>query len=310
MAGASVLVGCSGGADSLALAAAVAFEAPRAGLAAGALVVDHRLQEGSGDVARRAAEQCRDMGLRPVDVARVVVRDIRAGPEAAARAARMDTLQQHAEQLGAALVMVGHTRDDQAEQVLLGLARGSGSRSLSGMPSARPIGAGSAVVLVRPLLGVGRDTTDQACAALGLVPWRDPHNTDRRFSRVRAREAMARLEELLGPGVPAALARTAYLLRDDADALEAAADTAYAGLGAPPWAVSDLAALPAAVRRRVWQRVAGALGAPAGALSSAHLSAVDALVTDWHGQGPVDLPGGHRVTRRADRVCPLSHPQS
>jgi tRNA(Ile)-lysidine synthase len=309
-----VLVACSGGADSLALAAATAHVAPREGWRAAAVVVDHGLQAGSEEVARRAGALVSGLGL-PVEVVRCAVEATAAGPEADARRERYAALGAVAGRLGASAVLLGHTRDDQAEQVLLGLARGSGARSLSGMPPrralggaggnqrARPVGsADEGVVLGRPLLGVTRAQTWQACADLGLEPWSDPHNEDPRYARVRVRRALTMLEADLGPGLAGGLARTADLLRDDADALDAAAEAAYRGLGDPPWPVTELSALPRAVRTRLWRRLALAAGSPGTDLTSEHLLAVDALVTAWHGQGPLHLPGGARAGRSGDRV--------
>jgi tRNA(Ile)-lysidine synthase len=226
-----VLVACSGGPDSLALAAAVAFEAPRAGLHAGAVIVDHDLQEGSLAAAGRAADQCRSLGLDPVELVSVEVRPSGSaqagsgsGPESRARDARYGAFEEVARRLGAVAVLLGHTRDDQAEQVLLGLARGSGARSLSGMPARRGR-------YLRPLLGVGRATTVAACAAAGLTVWVDPHNSDPAYGRVRARGLLPVLEAGLGPGTVVALARTADLLREDADALDDFAAQARAELG-------------------------------------------------------------------------------
>ncbi len=208
-----VLAACSGGQDSLALAAALAFVAPRAGLRAGAVTVDHGLQEGSAERAAEVALTLRGLGLDPVRTATVTVAGP-GGPEAAARAARYAALEETAADVGAVAVLLGHTLDDQAETVLLGLARGSGPRSLAGMPPRRGL-------FVRPLLGVRRSVTAAACAALGLPAWSDPHNADRRFARVRVRlDALPALEAALGPGVAEALARTADQLRDDAEVLE------------------------------------------------------------------------------------------
>ncbi len=221
-----VLAACSGGADSLALAAALAFEAPGAGLRAGAVVVDHDLQPGSARVAADAAGCLHALGLDPVDVVTVEVESTGDGLEAAARSARYAALEAAADRHGALTVLLGHTLDDQAEQVLLGLTRGSGARSLSGMPSARGR-------FRRPLLGVSREQCRASVAAQGLTWWDDPMNEDPAFTRVRARRAVADLERDLGPGVAAALARTASQLRDDADHLDGLADTA-AGLAGPP----------------------------------------------------------------------------
>lgn len=300
-----LLVACSGGADSLALAAAAGFVVPRCGGSVAGVVVDHGLQAGSGEVAATAASRCRELGLDPAEVLPVEVTDVGEGPESAAREARHMALHTAAERLGAAAILLGHTRDDQAEQVLLGLARGSGTRSLAGIPPARPARPGSTVLLVRPFLGLPRTTTEGTCRALGLDPWSDPHNDDPTFTRVRARRVLPILERELGPGVAAALARTADLLRDDAEALDAAARSAYRGLGDPPWPVSELTDLEPAVRRRVWRHLALRWGSPSGALTGEHLRAVDRLVTDWRGQGPIDLPGGLRVHRRGALVSLL-----
>jgi tRNA(Ile)-lysidine synthase len=230
-----------------------------------------------------------------VDVVRVSV-DAAGGPEAAARAARYDALARVARRDGAAVVLTGHTLDDQAETVLLGLGRGSGARSLSGMaPSSVRAGG----LLLRPFLRVRRQTTTAACAALGLRPWQDPHNSDRSYARARVRhEALPALEAALGPGVAQALARTADLLRGDADALDALADAgAVDGL-----AVGDLLGLPAAVRTRVLRRAAIAAGARAGGLTQAHVGELERLVVDWRGQQGVSLPGGLVAERRCDRL--------
>lgn len=304
---AQVLVACSGGPDSLALAAATAHVAPREGLRAGAVVVDHDLQAGSDEVARRTAAIVSGLGL-PVEVVRRRVEETSAGPEADARRARYAALGEAAHGLGADVLLLGHTQDDQAEQVLLGLLRGSGARSSAGMPARRPLVASGSdggvrpVVVGRPLLGVTRAQTAQACRELGLEPWSDPHNADARFTRVRARRALAALEADLGPGLAKGLARTAGLLRDDADALDESADAAYHRLGDPPWEVSKLVQLPRAVRTRLWRRLALASGSPGTDLTSEHLLAVDALVTGWRGQGPLHLPGGVRAGRQGDRV--------
>ena len=306
-----VLVACSGGADSLALAAATAFEAPRAGVRAGAVIVDHRLQPGSAQVAERAAGQCRELGLDPVEVRTVRV-GTESGPEADARSARYAALSEAAVGLDARCVLVAHTRDDQAETVLLALARGSGTRSLAGMaphttlPSRRPQ---EPIGLIRPFLDdITREQTRAACTALGLTWWDDPHNVDRRYLRVRTRAALRDLEQDIGPGVVAGLVRSAQIARRDADLLdELARDAAYE-IGGPPWAAADLAALPDAVRTRVWRLLLTAQGATAADVGRVHVLAVDALLTAWHGQGPVDVPGGLRVRRVASRLHVESGP--
>ncbi|WFE51372.1 tRNA lysidine(34) synthetase TilS [Micromonospora sp. WMMD1155] len=297
-----VLVACSGGADSLALAAATVFVAPRLGRSTVLVTVDHGLQVGSAQRAEAVAAWARGAGFTAASVARVEVAGRPGGPEAAAREARYEALTEAARQHDAVAVLTGHTRDDQAETVLLALARGAGPRGLAGMPARREL---EGVPLLRPLLEIGRDQTRAACAVLGLSPWQDPHNTDPSYARSRVRaDLLPALVRALGPGVVDNLARTARLVAADNAALDevvAAALTAArhpdGGLSAP-----TLLALPPAVRGRVLHSWARELGALPGALSHRHVSALDALVTAWRGQGPADLPGGVRVLRRADRL--------
>jgi tRNA(Ile)-lysidine synthase len=292
-----VLVACSGGADSLALAAAVAFVAPRVGVPAGLVTVDHGLQAGSDRRAADVAAWARTAGLAPVQIATVDVAGRAGGPEAAAREARYAALTDVARAHGAS-VLLGHTRDDQAETVLLALARGAGPRGLAGMPARREA---AGVTLLRPLLGIGRADTRKACAALGLSPWADPHNTDERYARARVRaDALPALVAALGPAVVDNLARTASLLAADTAALDALAASALAAARAGPGlTVSALAALPTAIRTRVLHAWARELGAAGAALSHRHVVALDALVVDWHGQGVTRLPGGIGVGRVA-----------
>ncbi|MGH3301503.1 MAG: tRNA lysidine(34) synthetase TilS [Streptosporangiaceae bacterium] len=301
-----VLAACSGGADSLALAAALAFEARRAGLLPGGVTVDHGLQTGSAARARRVTEVMTALGLSPALSVAVTVAAPGAsphpGPEAAARNARYAALDQAAETAGAVAVLLGHTLDDQAETVLLGLARGSGARSLAGM-------APSSGRYLRPLLGIRRDQTRAACTALSLDPWDDPQNRDPALTRARVRsQLMPALAEALGPGVAEALARTADLLRADAEVLDGIAAAEADRLGGPAmareqgWPARDLAALPAAVRNRLLRLAALAAGCPAGALSQRHVRRMDELVTSWHGQRWADLPGGVRCERRYGRL--------
>ncbi|HET9971964.1 MAG TPA: tRNA lysidine(34) synthetase TilS [Streptosporangiaceae bacterium] len=301
-AGELVLVACSGGADSLALAAATAFVAPRLGLRAGAVTVDHGLQPGSAERAADIVVLLAKLGLDPVRSTAVAVAPAGAsGPENAARVARYGALDTAAAADGATAVLLGHTLDDQAETVLLGLARGSGGRSLAGMPARRGR-------YRRPLLAVRRAATAAACAELGLEPWQDPHNSDFRFTRARVRhQALPALEAALGPGVAEALARTAAQLRADAECLD---DLAFAESGQLRRGGSDpagldvawLAALPAAIRTRVLRDAAVMAGCPPGALAAGHIGQVDALVTAWRGQRWADLPGGVRARRQAGKV--------
>ena len=277
---------CSGGPDSLALAAATAHvvrDRPVRGL-----VVDHGLQEGSDLVAARAAGQLDGLGLTEVQVLPARVGGS-GGPEAAARRARYAALEAARPQGG--LVLLGHTLDDQAETVLLGLGRGSGPRSIAGMRPLNPPWA-------RPFLDLPRETTAAACAELGLEPWRDPHNADGRFTRVRLRtEALPLLDDVLQGGVARALARTAAQLRDDSDALDHLAERALAASSAVGTGldVRGFDQEPAAVRRRalrLWLLRQGVAE-----VSDDHLRAADSLVADWRGQGPHHLPGNFVLRR-------------
>lgn len=287
----AAVVGLSGGADSLALTAALAFEAPKAGISVTAVIVDHGLQPGSAEVAERAAAQASALGLE-AEVVRVRVASSGDGPEAAARDARRAALREGVRRRGARSVLLAHTLDDQAETVLLGLSRGSGAASLAGMA---PATVDDDVTWRRPLLGVRRATTRAACAADGLRPWDDPHNTDPAFARVRVRRAVLPvLEAELGPGIAEALARTAEQLREDAAAfaemieetIEDIVEPAEAGIAV---SVAALAANPPALRHRIIRHVVASefhVG-----LTRTQTLEVARLVTDWSGQGPIDLPG-------------------
>jgi tRNA(Ile)-lysidine synthase len=283
------LVACSGGADSIALAAATVFECLRSGRPAGLITVDHGLQAGSAEQARQVGILGYELGFDPVQVVRVNVGSA-GGPEAAARQARYAALQQARAFLPGALVLLGHTADDQAETVLLGLGRGSGGRSIAGMRS-------ESAGYLRPLLSLRRSQTLAACQALGLPVWQDPHNEERRYRRVRLRhEVLPLLEDVLAGGVTEALARTASQLQGDLDALDEIAAAVLAtvvtpaGLGVAAFADQPEAILSRCVK--TW-----AEGAGAGPLTAEHIGQLSRLVRDWHGQGPVDLPGGYSVNR-------------
>ncbi|QIK74547.1 tRNA lysidine(34) synthetase TilS [Nocardioides piscis] len=290
--GAVVAVACSGGADSLALLSATIFEGHKRALHVVGVTVDHGLQEGSAAHAARVVEQMAAMGADETFTATVSVSAAGLGPEAAARQARYAVLEEVSERLSA-LVLLGHTLDDQAETVLLGLARGSGGRSLAGM---RREFDGFA----RPLLDVRRDDTLTACQVEGLQVWDDPHNADPGFTRVRVRSTvLPMLEDELGPGVAQTLARTADQLRDDMGLLDELADEVLARVATPHGlSVPLLAAQHPALRRRVVRLAALAAGAPAGELFHEHVLAVDGLLTDWRGQKWIHLPGHLRAVRR------------
>ncbi|MGW3647978.1 tRNA lysidine(34) synthetase TilS [Streptomyces sp. NPDC000878] len=298
-----VLVACSGGADSMALASALAFEAPKLGLRAGGVTVDHGLQPGSDLRADEVVLRLTELGLAPVESIAVTV-GREGGPEAAARDARYAALDGAAERHGATAVLLGHTRDDQAETVLLGLARGSGIRSLSGMAAVSG-GPGAPGRYRRPFLQLDRQTARKACMVQSLPVWDDPHNADPAYTRSRLRhEGLPALEKALGKGVVEALARTAQLSRDDADALDTWARQAEASVrdAAGLLECAKLYALPPAVRRRILRSAAIEAGAPAGSLFARHIEEVDRLITGWRGQGAINLPGRVVAQRQGGRL--------
>jgi tRNA(Ile)-lysidine synthase len=299
--GARLLVACSGGADSLALASATVFEGRDQGWYVVGVTVDHGLQPDSAERAERVVGQLAALGVDETVTARANVDAPGLGPEAAARAARYALLDDVRERFEAEAVLLGHTRDDQAETVLMGLARGSGGRAIAGMRRAFDH-------YRRPLLDVSHIDTVTACQVEGIVVWDDPHNSDDSFTRVRVRRrVLPLLEDELGPGVTESLARTADMLRGDMELLDAYAEEALADVTVDDGlSVAATAALEAPIRSRVLRAAAVAAGAPSGETFHQHVVAVDALVTDWHGQKWVDLPGHVRAVRR-DGVLSFEH---
>ena len=290
-----VVVACSGGADSLALLAATVFETRRTDRRTIGVTVDHGLQEGSDAHASHVVEQMERLGVDETVTVRVQVSGA-ANVEAGAREGRYAALGQVAESLPAVVVLLGHTRDDQAESVLLGLARGSGGRSLTGMRRGFE-------VFRRPLLDLGRADTEAACRAEGIEWWTDPHNSDPRFLRARVRhDVLPVIERELGPGIAPALARTGEMLRDDMDALDDLAEQfviEHADEDGLP--VGLLRETARAIRTRALRLVLLAAGAPATDLTRAHVLAVDDLVHGGSGRS-LDLPGRVRAERVGDRL--------
>ena len=300
-AGDSAIVAVSGGADSLALAYALNKEARDLAITLIGVTVDHQLQSGSADQAKKVQLALKEMGFQEALIEKVIVEE-NSGLEADARAARYAALDSVAHAFGASQIFLGHTRDDQAETVLLGLARGSGTRSLSGM----------AVVngkYARPFLNITREQTVAACAEAELIPWNDPHNENEKFTRVKVRNKVLPLMEAeLGPGIAAALSRSAAILRDDADALDEMAQAVISRVDLKDLDCAALAELPRAIRSRILRAAIYAAGAPSGSVSADHLAAVEALVTSWRGQGETSLPGGVKVARISGRLSLLARP--
>ena len=295
-----VCIGVSGGADSLALAAAAKLESKNFSIDLVAVIVDHGLQANSAEIAEFAKQQLIKLGFQDIFVGRASVQ-ITDGLEASARRARYKVFQQAIETYGPNTFLLGHTKNDQAEGVLLGLARGSGTKSLSGMQEVSGI-------FVRPLLGIDRATTEIACHESNIEYWVDPHNSNQDFTRVRVREnILPLLENDIGPGIIDALARSAKILREDAIALDEWAENVFRQVEPMDIEISILTTLPVAVRSRVLRMAIYAAGAPAGSISAAHLEPIEAFVSDWRGQGHTSLPGGVKVCRISGRLS-LSKP--
>jgi len=295
-----VCIGVSGGADSLALAAAAKLESKNFSIDLVAVIVDHGLQANSAEIAEFAKQQLIKLGFQDIFVGRASVQ-ITDGLEASARRARYKVFQQAIETYGPNTFLLGHTKNDQAEGVLLGLARGSGTKSLSGMQEVSGI-------FVRPLLGIDRATTEIACHESNIEYWVDPHNSNQDFTRVRVREnILPLLENEIGPGIIDALARSAKILREDATALDEWAESVFRQVKPMDIEISILDSLPVAVRSRVLRMAIYAAGAPAGSISAAHLEPIEAFVSDWRGQGHTSLPGGVKVCRISGRLS-LSKP--
>lgn len=294
-----ILLGVSGGADSMALASAAAFEGPRAGIEVYALVVDHGLQADSAEFTAIAVSRLQGLSIS-VDSVRVQVSGT-GGTENAARDARLAALVQHAQANSIRHIALAHTLNDQAETVILGLARGSGARSIAGI---WPISNFESVVLLHPLLEISRAQTESFCRDAGVDFWDDPHNDDPTFTRVRVRKSvLPTLEKELGPGVIEALGRTAQLMQIDVDHLTAEANQAYLDCvtHAPTSleiSLVKLQRLPAAISSRVVLQALRLFSQNSG---SVHVAAVLELSTDWHGQKPLALPGV-RVERTGENL--------
>jgi len=295
----TVAIACSGGVDSLALAAASLFEGKRAKVNVIAVVVNHNLQKGSKEIAEQAKATLLELGFVTVEIMEVKVVAGSLGMEAAARNARYGAIDDFSKRYDAKYLMLGHTLDDQAETVLLGLARGSGPRSIAGMS-----GLSSDGKYLRPLLSLRRETTVAFCVDSGIQFWQDPQNLDTKFSRVKVRlNVLPVLEKELGPGIANALARTAEILQEDNEYLDAQAqiafhDCAKTTSNSVVLDIEELFQLAPAIRNRVIHNALVILGAEP---SKAHVDAVASLLTNWHGQKPLTLPAV-RVVRTGQEI--------
>ena len=317
-----LLVACSGGPDSLALAAIAAHFARRGDVRVGAIIVDHDLQENSAAVAAQTAQALTDLGLHPVITEKVQVPAGNMGPEMAARTARYAAFTKAVEATGARAVLLGHTLDDQAETVLLGLSRGSGTRSLAGMPPVRVEGG---VTYLRPFLGLRRVDMLDICDAETLTPWIDPTNTDQSLMRARIRHSvLPYLEEHLGGDVARSLARTASVAGPDAEYLDEQAQAAYKQALLPAGTAvrgieredavlldhavlldrAQVAALHPALRLRVLAAACKAAGGENPGFE--RLQALDSFTAEYAVAGPVQMPGHVSAYRRRKIVHPAT----
>ena len=292
------LVGLSGGGDSVALAWALSHEAGPLGVEIGAVIVDHGVQPDSVEVARCAASEAEDLGLQPVIVKSVTIEGT-SNLEDKARLARYRAFTEALRETGAQGVVLAHTLDDQAETVLMGLARGSGPSGLKGM-------ATQDGTVHRPFLGLERATVRQALTDAGRSWWEDPHNADERFTRVRVRNTVLPvLEKELGPGVSGALARTAELFREDSEALDDDASRWFGknavadDEGSWSLEVKKLEQVSSAVQTRVLRMLVLRVGG--GAPTYAHTAQMRRLLQAWKGQSAIDVPGAS-VERKDGRI--------
>ena len=280
----TVGVGLSGGADSLALCAAMIAE----GHDVIALCVDHGLQDGSREQAERAARQAENLGARARVLEVQVPEEAGNSLEAAARQARYQAMSAAAREDGASRrggrsleIAVAHTADDQAETLLLGALRGR----VAGMPE-RAVVEGARVV--RPFLQVRRADTEGACAELGLEVWQDPQNADTDFRRVALRRGIIpELSRVIGGDAVPALAQAAMDTARDEEYLATAATADCA----------ELAALPEPRRRRA---IAAWLVERGVKVTREGLGGIGKLCTNWHGQGPVAVSSARQAGQRLE----------
>jgi tRNA(Ile)-lysidine synthase len=286
--GAKVLCACSGGADSVALASALALHARASGRLSVALGhVDHGLRPRSVDEAEgvRALAQRLEVPFYLRRLTGLAGRLSEKGLEAAAREARYAALVALCGAAGTELIATAHTRSDQAETLLLRLARGAGPGALAGVRRVRSIGG---LRVVRPLLDVPRAATERYCARHGLSFTRDPHNLDPRRARTRIREELPRLAALLNPRLEEALAGAAALLADEDELMGSLARERLQESRVPGgFAAAALRALPAALLRRCLLAAAAEAGVRP---ERTHLARIGTLLRK--GAGSVELPLG------------------
>ncbi len=291
-----VLVACSGGSDSLALAKAASLECAASHVSIGAIVIDHGWNSKSTEICAKTAQKLVSFDLAPVVVEKLPDHEHN---ETTARDLRYQAFGHVAQKLGAAGILLAHNKNDQAETVLLRLARGSGSTSLAGMPPKRD-------AYHRPLLEVDRSTIEAACRQWGLDPWQDPANSDEKHLRVKVRKrVLPALVDALGPTVVESLARSASLLRDDAELLDSQAMQVFDAFFDATDRILDadkLAQEPAALTRRVLLLWISELGVERSLVNSTHTFQLESLLHDKSESRQVSLPGNFVAYRQGQAL--------
>ncbi|MFZ9840585.1 MAG: tRNA lysidine(34) synthetase TilS [Candidatus Nanopelagicales bacterium] len=297
--GTNLIVACSGGPDSVSLAFATAELAPKHNWEVNVVIVDHQWSELSAANAQFAKDQLVAHGITNVEI---VVADPTPAEnrEAAARDIRYEILKTKSAALNDCPVLLGHTKDDQAETVLMRLVRGSGSKALAGMNPVRD-------VFIRPLLSLSRTEVHAAIPETFSVI-DDPANQDDSYLRVRVRKSiLPTMRKDLGEDVVDGLYRSAELLRVDSDYFDQETKQKYQdALVESDLDIQQLSPLHTAIRTRVIQLWLINAGVPSGSLHQIHIKTVDELVSNWHGQKEINLPGGFEVKRSSNRLS-ISH---
>ena len=290
-------IGCSGGADSLALLAGLStIYRNRRSQQVHVVIIDHQLQSVTAEVAQTTADYAKAYGFIP-HIVQVNVATTKEGVEAAARTARYDAFETIIKQENLQKFFLAHTMNDQAEQVLLGLLRGSGTRSLSGIRETRDTYA-------RPFLNsLTRSDTEAVCFEANLDYWNDPHNQSEEYARVVARQFLTEMSGKLKQDFVRPLAKSAQISSEDSEALDFYVLKEYSHFEAShSWSVADIEALPKSVRVKLYKLKLSEMGSHTDSLTFLLLNRVDEFVTDWRGQKEVNFSNGVAVARKNNEI--------
>jgi len=283
--------GCSGGADSTALMLALStlYKGDRASLVH-VVIIDHQLQEVTAEISQNVAELAKSYGFTP-HVIPISITETREGSESDARRSRYEAFEKTIEEYNLKAFLTGHTKSDQAEQVMLGIIRGSGSRSLSGIREERG-------VYKRPFLNwLSREETQKVCEENGYEYWCDPHNDLTIYRRVAVRKFLKNFEDESGQKITDSLVKTAIINSEEADALDFYADSMYSKVIDNNWSADFLSTIPSAVRKRLYRKILIELEVRSDSIDFLKLSAIDNLISDWRGQGAVVISKNLEVSR-------------